>query len=125
MLKGRKVSLFKLIIFVFAAVFINLSVDSSQTEYHYNVTSEANQIESLIELVLEVGFDIDQAIPESTAPEGDGSITKANVFDWFYGSDSRDIESSVPVLQVLEFFPYSDKDVGEFIKEISPPPPKA
>ncbi|WP_157494098.1 hypothetical protein [Fulvivirga imtechensis] len=116
--------IFKFTIFAFAVVFANLSVDPRHQGYEPGF-NDSNEIESLIELVLEMGLDIDQAIPESGTPEGDNSITKVNFFDWFYGHDYYGKQLARPVLRTSIFSIQKDDDITEFIRDIIPPPPKA
>ena len=122
-MKGSKNVIFRFIIFAFAVIFANLSVDSGQHGYEPGF-DHSNEIESLVELVLEVGLDISQAIPESGTPEGDNSITKANFFDWYYEHSYYSEASSRPLLRSSIFAIYTGPHIREPVSEVIPPPPR-
>lgn len=125
MLKQRKTLFFRALILIFSGLFVNLSVDSNLRTDTPADSVEVNEIESLIELVLEVGFDMVEAVPESGGTAGDDSTARTTVFDWLLEAGGDDLSAKLIVLQSLDNSFYRDIDVREFIKEITPPPPRA
>lgn len=85
-----------------------------------------NDMESIVEIVLEKGFGIDNAISEHDEPDENDAGNFEMMKDFKLYSCSTAINFLNPATIVPKaLIPYDDFYCSSFINEISPPPPKA
>ncbi len=85
-----------------------------------------NDMESIVEIVLEKGFGIDNAIAEHDEPDesDSGSFEMSKEFKVYSHQVTLKILSP-EVIFVTHNSDYSDPYYSAFVNEITPPPPKA
>lgn len=116
----------KLFCILMAFHIFNISVDmpDKMPDYIPEDLTE-NDIESVIELVLESGFGIENAIAEHDEPDSDSQNFETSKEFKFYVDYSLLIKQIYfPTVEDI-FFRYNKNISSNFMKEISPPPPKA
>jgi hypothetical protein len=119
---------FKLLWLVMALHILNCSVDTPDPQPE-NIPEDLsyNDMESIVEIVLEEGLNIKDAIPEADDNDDAGTsdfTLKVNI-DWFMPHQTFTISYFTPVLQVEHNFEYHEQYTEQFHPEITPPPPKA
>jgi hypothetical protein len=85
-----------------------------------------NDMESIVEIVLEKGFKIDNAISEHDEPDENdaGNFEMIKDFKLYSSPVTTRFLSPVSIVPKASI-PYNDFHYSSFINEISPPPPKA
>lgn len=119
----NKNNVFRFIALFIAIYIVNLGADSTYLYFNNMKDLPENNIESVVELILEVGLDVEDAIPE-TSNTGTGNPTNVeDIFDWFHFD-----HDNISLLKFTSLI--SNKchagiiDIREHILEIIPPPPK-
>lgn len=127
MLTTRKNQFIRFFAFTLALLIFNMSVDPPDILVNMDADIEleedlsVNEMESITEIVLEKGFDIDNAIPENDDPDSDNLIKKVEVFQTKTICIYFDLE--FPEIIDVTIHPYTNLLFSNiFIEAFSPPP---
>lgn len=130
--KQRNIA-FKLVALFFAVAFINVSLSPDLPEqeapcvYEISICDSVNHTEEpddFFTQVLEVGWDIYQAIPDTETTQQEEQNSKKSYSDWFYNFNPHQLANSW-VEKPLHNTLFLNIDFRNYIKEVIPPPPKA
>ena len=121
---------FRIIALFFAMAFINLTVTTDLPDLNIPQTdscdslNDAENDENFLVLMLEMGLEIYQAIPDTQTSENEEQNYKKGYSDWFYDYHPCLI-TSLEIKELLHNTPFLNIDFRDHIQEIIPPPPKA
>lgn len=130
MMNKRINTAFKIIALFFAMSFINLTVTSDLPELDIPQTvscdslNDAENDENFFIVVLEMGLEIYEAIPDTQTSENEEQNYKKGYSDWFYDFHPYLI-TSLEIKEPLHDTPFINIDFRDHIQEVIPPPPKA
>ncbi|GAA0891676.1 hypothetical protein GCM10009122_13550 [Fulvivirga kasyanovii] len=124
---------FKLVALFFAIAFFNVSLAPDQSEQEAGKVADisvcdsmyhqADDADNFFTQVLEVGWDIYQAIPDTETTQKEEQNSKKSHTDWFYSFDPFPVAcmcTDKPLHSTL----FLNVDFRNYIKEVIPPPPK-
>jgi hypothetical protein len=119
---------FKLLWLVMALHILNCSVDSPDPQPE-SVPEDLsyNDMESIVEIILEQGLDIQNAIPEHEDQDTDdnGSFSIKKGVDFFVSNKFLKIVFNRSFVDLASIRVYDEQYSEQFHPEIVPPPPKA
>lgn len=125
---------FKLVALFFAIAFFNVSLAPDQSEQETIIVADISACDSIhhhaddagdfFTQVLEVGWDIYQAIPDTETTQKEEQNSKKSHTDWFYSFDSC-LVAGICTDRPLHNTLFLNVDFRNYIKEVIPPPPKA
>jgi hypothetical protein len=119
---------FKLLWLVMALHILNCSVDSPDPQPE-SVPEDLsyNDMESVIEIVLELGFDMKNAVPEQDDQDTDdsGAFSIKKSVDFFVNNTFLTITFNHSFIDLASLDTYKEQYSEQFHPEIVPPPPKA
>ncbi|MBL6446333.1 hypothetical protein JMN32_08440 [Fulvivirga sp. 29W222] len=123
---------FKLVALFFAVTFINIGISPEQPEKETGVSDvqvcdticDTQESANFFTQVLEVGWDIYQAIPDAETSQKEEKNSKKSYTDWFY-NDTLCLVTSVSDNSLLNKPLFPNIDYRNYIIEVIPPPPKA
>jgi len=125
----RKHSIFKFFWFMMALHILNLSVDSPDPQpIHLPEDLEFNDMESIVEIILELVLEIEDAIPETDDDDSTQGLLVHNSLqlDCYQPGLGLDlIQGEVDIAARHGQFTYKDTYSDQFHPEVVPPPPKA
>jgi len=109
-----------------ALAVLNFSIDPPDWEMEGQEPKQeqlsVNEIDSYCELVLELGFDIEDAVPEQESPDHERTFLKK--YNFIFDSPYTYLPRK-PLLREVEPTFLIPSSYSAYLQEINPPPPKA
>lgn len=110
-----------------ALIILNCSVDNPDA--HPDCVAEDlsfNDMESIVEIVLEEGIGIKNAIPEHDEPDDDSTnSTVKKTINFYCRAKEKVLTNHFFIIKKINKFFYNGEFSEQFHPEIVPPPPKA
>lgn len=110
-----------------ALIILNCSVDNPDAQPDCVAEDLSfNDMESIVEIVLEEGIGIKNAIPEHDEPDDEGSnSTVKKTIDFYCCVKKKELINHGSISNKINKFFYNGEFSEQFHPEIVPPPPKA
>ena len=113
--------------FLMALHILNLSVDPIDPQpIHVPENLGYNEMESIVEIVLELVLNIENAIPEQEDDDTNKGLLSSNSFklDYYQPNLSLDIHGEMDITVKHRLYAYHGPFSGQFHPEVVPPPPR-